>query len=43
MLDIIINPFVNILLFIYDFLGHSINDFGWAIIIFTVVYLFVFV
>lgn len=37
MLDIIINPFVNILLFIYDFLGHSINDFGWAIIIFTVI------
>jgi YidC/Oxa1 family membrane protein insertase len=36
MLDIIINPFVNILLYIYDFLGHGINDFGWAIIIFTV-------
>ncbi|HKJ28216.1 MAG TPA: YidC/Oxa1 family membrane protein insertase [Anaerolineales bacterium] len=36
MLDIIINPFVNILLYIYDFLGHSVNDFGWAIIIFTV-------
>jgi YidC/Oxa1 family membrane protein insertase len=36
MLDIIINPFVNILLYIYDFLGHGVNDFGWAIIIFTV-------
>ena len=36
MLDPIINFFVNMLLYIYDFLGHGINDFGWAIIIFTV-------
>lgn len=35
-LDFIITPFVNILLYIYDFLGHGINDFGWAIIIFTI-------
>jgi len=35
MLDFIITPFVNILLYIYDFLGHGINDFGWAIILFT--------
>lgn len=35
-MDFIINPFVNILLFIYDFLGHGVDDFGWAIIIFTV-------
>jgi YidC/Oxa1 family membrane protein insertase len=37
MLDFIITPFVNILLFIYDFLGNGVNDFGWAIIIFTLV------
>ncbi|MEJ2759381.1 MAG: YidC/Oxa1 family membrane protein insertase [Anaerolineales bacterium] len=35
-LDFIITPFVNILLYIYDFLGHGVNDFGWAIIIFTI-------
>lgn len=35
-LDFIINPFVNILLYIYDFFGHGVNDFGWAIIAFTV-------
>jgi YidC/Oxa1 family membrane protein insertase len=35
MLDFIITPFVNILLYIYDFLGHGVNDFGWAIILFT--------
>jgi YidC/Oxa1 family membrane protein insertase len=35
MLDFIITPFVNILLYIYDFLGSGINDFGWAIILFT--------
>ncbi|MEK6221619.1 MAG: YidC/Oxa1 family membrane protein insertase [Chloroflexota bacterium] len=34
MLDIIIVPFINILLWIYQTLG---NNFGWAIIIFTVV------
>ncbi len=36
MLDFIITPFVNILLYIYDFLGHGVNDFGWAIILFTI-------
>ncbi len=36
-MDFIITPFVNVLLYIYDFLGHGVNDFGWAIIIFTVV------
>jgi YidC/Oxa1 family membrane protein insertase len=35
-MDFIINPAVNILLWIYQFLGASTNDFGWAIIIFTV-------
>jgi len=35
MLDFIITPFVNILLYIYDFLGNGVNDFGWAIILFT--------
>jgi YidC/Oxa1 family membrane protein insertase len=35
-MDFIINPFVNILLYIYDFLGHGPHDFGWAIIIFTI-------
>jgi YidC/Oxa1 family membrane protein insertase len=36
MLDFIITPFVNILLYIYDFLGAGLNDFGWAIMIFTI-------
>ena len=36
MLDFIITPFVNILLYIYDFLGAGVNDFGWAILIFTI-------
>ena len=37
MLDFIINPAVNILIWIYQFLGASTNDFGWAIIIFTII------
>lgn len=36
MLDFIITPFVNILLYIYQFLGAGVNDFGWAILIFTI-------
>ena len=36
MLDFIITPFVNVLLYIYQFLGAGINDFGWAILIFTI-------
>jgi YidC/Oxa1 family membrane protein insertase len=35
-MDFIINPFVNALLWIYQILGAGTNDFGWAIIIFTV-------
>jgi YidC/Oxa1 family membrane protein insertase len=34
-MDFIINPFVNVLLWIYQLLGAGTNDFGWAIIIFT--------
>lgn len=34
-MDFIINPFVNALLWIYQLLGAGENDFGWAIIIFT--------
>ena len=37
MLDFIINPAVNILIWIYQFFGASTNDFGWAIIIFTII------
>jgi YidC/Oxa1 family membrane protein insertase len=33
MMDFIIEPFINILLYIYQFLGEN---FGWAIIVFTV-------
>jgi YidC/Oxa1 family membrane protein insertase len=36
MLDFIITPFVNVLLYIYEFLGAGVNDFGWAILIFTI-------
>jgi len=36
MLDFIITPFVNVLLYIYQFLGAGVNDFGWAIMIFTI-------
>ncbi len=36
MLDFIITPFVNVLLYIYQFLGAGVNDFGWAILIFTI-------
>jgi YidC/Oxa1 family membrane protein insertase len=36
MLDFIITPFVNILLYIYQFLGAGVDDFGWAILIFTI-------
>lgn len=36
-MDFIITPFVNVLLWIYQFLGSGVNDFGWAIIIFTVI------
>jgi len=34
MMEYIIVPFINLLLYIYQFLGHN---FGWAIIVFTVV------
>lgn len=34
MLEFIINPFTNVLLYIYSVLG---NNFGWAIILFTVI------
>jgi YidC/Oxa1 family membrane protein insertase len=35
-MDFIINPFVNVLLWIYQILGAGTNDFGWAIVIFTI-------
>jgi YidC/Oxa1 family membrane protein insertase len=31
-----IGIFVNILLWIYDVLGHTVNSFGWAIVLFTI-------
>jgi YidC/Oxa1 family membrane protein insertase len=32
----ILNPFTNVLLWIYNFLGHNANSFGVAIILFTI-------
>ena len=38
---LIVDPMTNALLFIYDLLGHGVGDFGWAILIFTVVVRFI--
>lgn len=36
-MDFIVVPFLNLLLYIYQLLGSAPNNFGWAIIIFTVI------